>query len=89
MSAPEANNELILELNCDGMPDLRGADEEDGAPSPKEEEELLSELKKRRLEEGTLRIFSSEYVVDGLLRKILTVDPEPSRPEESRPATGE
>lgn len=89
MSAPEANNELILELNCEGLPDLKDADEEDKTSSPKEEEELLSELKKRRLKEGTLRIFSSEYVVDGLLRKVLTVEPESSKPGSGRPATEE
>ncbi len=38
-----------------------------------EEQELLSEMKKRRLEDGTLQIFKSEFVVEGLLRKILNV----------------
>lgn len=41
----------------------------------KEEQELLSEMKKRRLEDGTLQIFKSEFVVEGLLRKIIDVKP--------------
>jgi hypothetical protein len=32
-------------------------------------------MKKRRLEDGTLQIFKSEFVVEGLLRKIIDVKP--------------
>ena len=35
----------------------------------------MSEVKKRRLEDGTLQIFKSEFVVEGLLRKIIDVKP--------------
>jgi len=44
-------------------------------PVSKEEQELLSEVKKRRLKDGTLQIFKSEFVVEGLLRKIIEVKP--------------
>ena len=41
----------------------------------KEEQELLSETKRRRLKDGTLQIFKSDFVVEGLLRKLVTVKP--------------
>lgn len=87
MAAPEVNNELIIELNCDALPDMDGLSGEENEAAPKEEE-LLSELKKRRLEEGTMKIFSSEYVVDGLLRKNLTVAPKESETQDRKAPTG-
>ncbi len=77
LSALETGNELILEFNYDSV-DKKGPgkDRKDsGDPVSKEEQELLSERKARRLKDGTLQIFKSEFVVDGLLRKIVTVRP--------------
>lgn len=77
LSALETGNELILEFNYDSV-DKKGPgkDRKDsGDPVSKEEQELLSERKARRLKDGTLQIFKSEFVVDGLLRKIVTVKP--------------
>jgi hypothetical protein len=67
MSAKEANNEVILELICEkGLPASPIKD--------KDEDELLSEIKVRRIKEGTMRIFKSKYYVDGLLRKTVFVN---------------
>ena len=55
----EANNELIVELNTHTKQDRNN--------SP--EHEYLSEIRERRLNEGSMRIFRSEYFVDGLMRK--------------------
>ncbi len=75
MSALETNNELIIEFNYEKV-SKRGKDRKDPEdPVSKEEQELLSEMKKRRLEDGTLQIFKSEFVVEGLLRKIIDVKP--------------
>jgi len=41
----------------------------------KEDTELLSQVKERRLNEGTMRIFKTDSVVEGLLRKIIQVQP--------------
>ena len=77
LSALETGNELILEFNYDSVEKKGpGKDRKDsGDPVSKEEQELLSERKARRLKDGTLQIFKSEFVVDGLLRKIVTVKP--------------
>lgn len=73
MSALETNNELIIEFNYEKV-SKRGKDRRDTEdPVSREEQELLSEMKKRRLEDGTLQIFKSEFVVEGLLRKIVNV----------------
>ena len=82
--AADANNQLILELNADRTGDLmrkiknarkKGAKskgKEDREPDLlPEEEEYLSETKERRIKEGTLRIYSSDYYVDGLMRRVI------------------
>lgn len=85
--AADSNNQLILELNADRTGDLlrkiknarkKGAKsksakdrEPDLLP---EEEEYLSETKERRLKEGTLKIYSSDYYVDGLMRRVIHVE---------------
>ena len=38
------------------------------------EQEYLSETKARRIEEGTLKIFSSEYFIDGMMKRIIHVE---------------
>jgi hypothetical protein len=70
MSSLETNNEVIVELNYAKIPDSP----EDMIPT-KEDTELLSQVKERRLNEGTMRIFKTDSVVEGLLRKIIQVQP--------------
>lgn len=83
--AADSNNQLIIELNADRTGDLiskiknarrKGAKsskkKEDREPDLlPEEEEYLSETKERRIREGTLKIFSSDYYVDGLMRRVI------------------
>lgn len=82
--AADANNQLILELNADRNDEIarkiknarkKGAKskskysrEPDLLP---EEEEYLSETKERRIKENTLRIYSSDYFIDGLMRRVI------------------
>ena len=64
VDAKEANNEVIVELIVPPKDPLSGAEEE---------QKLLSEVKAERLKEGTLRIFRSNYYVEGLMRRIVTI----------------
>ncbi len=80
--AVDGNNELILELNADTTGDIirkiksgkkdkakkKTEREPDFLP---EETEYLSETKERRIKEGTLKIYSSEYLIDGLMKRII------------------
>ena len=74
--AADANNQLIIELNTDRNADFlknlkksrKGSNPPDLLP---EEEEYLSETKERRIREGSLRIYSSEYYIDGLMRRVI------------------
>ena len=71
--AADGNNQLILELNSDKTEQafkeaLNKKNQKDFLP---EEEEYLSETKERRIKEGTLKIYKSEYVIDGLMRRII------------------
>ncbi len=80
--AADANNELILELNADRDGDIitkalskKKAKKREREPDLlPEEEEYLSETKARRIEEGTLRIFSSEYFIDGMMKRLIHVE---------------
>ena len=80
--AADANNELILELNTDRLnQELKKALARKKGKQAKrepdllpEEEEYLSETKARRIEEGTLRIFSSDYFIDGMMKRIIHVE---------------
>ena len=80
--AADANNDLMVELNSDTLSEaLKKAvsknknenqnNNEDFLP---EELEFLSETKERRINEGTLKIFSSDYVIDGMMRRIIHVE---------------
>ncbi|MBR1439071.1 MAG: hypothetical protein IJ587_11100, partial [Synergistaceae bacterium] len=80
--AADSNNQLIAELNADKTGGLLGEilrKKKSGAKSKQskesdllpEEEEYLSETKERRIKEGTLKVYSTEYVVDGLMRRII------------------
>lgn len=82
MSALETNNELILEFNYEKRSKSGKDSSNDDDPVSKEEQELLSELKQRRLKDGTLQIFKSDFVVEGLLRKLITVSGDSSQSEE-------
>lgn len=67
VNARESNNEVIIELNYPPVDPLQGLEEE---------QELRSEQKSRLMKEGTLRIFRSNFYVEGLLRRSLKVVPE-------------
>lgn len=45
-----------------------------GADLLPEETEFLSETKARRIQEGTLRVFRSDCFVDGMMRRLVTVE---------------
>lgn len=82
--AADANNEIIIELNSDTMGEaLKNALNKNKSESDSDDEnddflpeelEFLSETKERRIKEGTLKIFSSDYVVDGMLKRIIHVE---------------
>lgn len=83
IKALDSGYELIAELNSDTFDEelekilsnkkqqKQPAHESDFLP---EEEEYLSETKERRLKEGTLRIFTSDYFIDGIMRRIIHVE---------------
>ncbi|MBQ6969895.1 MAG: hypothetical protein IJP85_06165 [Synergistaceae bacterium] len=73
--ASDGNNQLILELNADkagqALREAMSGKNKRGKDLLPEEEEYLSETKERRIKEGTLKIYNSEYIVDGLMRRII------------------
>jgi hypothetical protein len=70
LEAKESNDQIIIELlRYEGTG--RGVDSE-----IEEEPELVSEMKEKRMKEGSLRVFRSSYYVEGLLRKVVMVENE-------------
>ncbi len=78
IDAMERNNEVVVELNCDASP--RPPWE---APPEDRDYRLLSEIKKDKMEKGIMRVFQSNYYVDGLLRRDVHVTVEPSAQKEA------
>ncbi|MDR3264638.1 MAG: hypothetical protein LBT15_01370 [Synergistaceae bacterium] len=77
LSAADANNELIVELLHDQAGNKTSREEKrSSAELLPEEKDFLSETKTRRIKEGTLRISRSEYVVDGLMKRLINVSDE-------------
>lgn len=82
--ARDANNDLVLELNIDRSGEalkriLSNRKNKRAVPNKEpdllpEEEEYLSETKARRIQEGSLHVFSSEYLIDGLMKRIIHVE---------------
>jgi len=68
ISSIEANNEVIVELRYE-TPDRTPW----SPKTEKEDKRLLSEIKKEKMEKGLLRVFKSNYYVDGLLRRLVKV----------------
>ncbi len=66
INARESNNEVIVELNYPPADPVQGLEAE---------QELLSEQKDRRMKEGSLRIFKSNFFVEGLMRRSVQVLP--------------
>lgn len=71
VNARESNNEVIVELNYPPADPVQGVEDE---------QELRSEQKIRLMKEGTLRIFKSNFYVQGLLRRSLKIVPADDRP---------
>jgi hypothetical protein len=89
IDAADANNELIIELLHDQT------DEKSDKNSKKsvaellpEEKEFLSETKARRIKEGTLRISRSDYVVEGLMKRLINLNEKANENEKAKSAGG-
>ena len=85
INALDANNELIVELNADKLGEELNKIIKNKNSKAKnnnnnknlllpEEREYLSETKARRIKEGNLKIFKSEYFIDGLMRRVISVE---------------
>ncbi|MBQ3456437.1 MAG: hypothetical protein IJG36_08370, partial [Synergistaceae bacterium] len=83
--AADANNQLIVELNTDRNAEIlkdinklrKAAKSKSKTPDLlPEEEEYLSETKERRIREGSLKIFRSDYYIDGLMRRVIHTESE-------------
>ena len=84
INALDANNELIVELNADKLGEelnkiiknknIKVKNNNNKNLLLPEEREYLSETKARRIKEGNLKIFKSEYFIDGLMRRVISVE---------------
>ena len=77
IKALDANNELIIELNTDkltnALKEVLSSNNHSQSLLTQEQEEYLSETKSRRIREGDLKIFSSEYFIDGMQKRVINI----------------
>lgn len=86
IGAIDANNELFVELTSDAIAEaIKKAANKDGKDDGKdsheesnllpEEKEFLSQTKERRIKEGTLCVYRADRFVDGMIKRLVTVEP--------------
>ena len=86
IGAIDANNELFVELTSDAIAEaIKKAANKDGKDDGKdsheesnllpEEKEFLSQTKERRIREGTLCVYRADRFVDGMMKRLVTVEP--------------
>ena len=86
IAAIDANNELFVELTSDAIAEaIKKATNKDGKDGGKdtheesnllpEETEYLSQTKERRIREGTLCVYRADRFVDGMMKRLVTVEP--------------
>ncbi len=73
LEAAETNNMLVLEIRGAEAGPKKGKE----PPSPEDliDDRLGSEIRQEKLREGSMRVFKSNYYVEGILRKVIRVDP--------------
>lgn len=86
LGAMDANNELFIELTSDAITEAikkvtnkdgkdDGKDPHEGPDLLPEEKEFLSQTKERRIKEGTLCVYRADRFVDGMIKRLVTVEP--------------
>ncbi len=73
----ETNNQVVVEILGPRGPkpparNTVGLQDEAEEP-PEDEPELLSSITEKKLKEGSMKIFNSNYYVDGLQRREITI----------------
>jgi hypothetical protein len=78
LSVKETNNQVVVEILAPVGPKIRsgktGDLKEDDEENPDEENELLSAITEKKLKEGSMKLFDSNYYVDGLQRREITIE---------------
>ena len=81
IKALDAGNELIIELNVDKLTNalnevLNSKNNKNHTQEllTQEEKEYLSQTKARRIEEGSLKILTSEYFIDGMQKRVISLE---------------
>jgi hypothetical protein len=78
LSVKETNNQVVVEILAPVGPKIRsgktGDLKEDDEENPDEENELLSAITEKKLKDGSMKLFDSNYYVDGLQRREITIE---------------
>jgi hypothetical protein len=77
LSVRETNNQVVVEILGAGGPKLPAPKtpglKDEAEELPEDEPELLSSITEKKLKEGSMKIFNSNYYVDGLQRREITI----------------
>lgn len=77
LSVRETNNQVVVEILAPGTPGGKDPLRKGKGSEPADEKpELLSEITEKKLKEGSMRIYSTNYYVDGLQQREISVGSE-------------
>ena len=84
LAVRETNNQVVVEIVSPEAPKIKpgklpfGKETED-EEADEEEPELLSEITDKKLKEGSMRLFMTNYYVDGLQRREISIKTKPGK----------
>jgi len=84
LAVRETNNQVVVEIVTAEAPKMKAsklpfAKETKDEEYEEEEPELLSEITEKKLKEGSLRLFMTNYYVDGLQRREISIKTDPGK----------
>ncbi len=78
LSVRETNNQVVVEILSQRgpkFPSKKASLGQEEMDAPEDEPELLSAVTEKKLKEGSMRVFNTNYFVDGLQRRDISVTP--------------
>jgi len=77
LSVRETNNQVVVEILAQESPKARtggkALPEDEDIEDPDDKPELLSEITEKKIKEGSMRLFNSNFFVDGLQKRDISV----------------
>lgn len=84
LEAKESNDQIVLELRGQESLEAQIRKARAGAPEDLMNDKLKSEQQLEKLKEGSMRVVRTNYYVDGLIHRLIKVEPRPDGGEKEK-----